>query len=378
MPTTPNLPANFTNTAQRLLAIESIASQPAQLQAALDAYEQLLYKGCTIERFVSGGKPSLLAYNTPQRPTTFTAILNGHVDVVPGTLEQFKPHIKDGRLYGRGAYDMKVAALLLLYAFNQVAPTTSQPIALQLVTDEEVGGTHGTAYQIKRGVRGEIVVVGEKTDLAINNEAKGIVWATFQAQGKAGHSAYQWEAKNANNALIASLQALLDVYPELSQETWRTSVNIAHLFTPNTTPNSVPDYAEAKVDIRYVASDSNFAGKTNADVKAFLDTFCLPGVQANVDMTGAAQFVEPTNHHISRLRSIVSDLTGQSVPLIQKHGTTDARHYAAVDVPAVVFGISGDGIHADNEYADLGSCITYYQTICNFLSGIPANNINDI
>lgn len=374
MPAIASLPADFIETAQYLLSIESTADKPEQLQAALDAYQKLLYQGCTVEHFVSGGKPSLLAYNTPQRPEKFAVILNGHLDVVPGTAEQFKPYVKDGRLYGRGAYDMKVAALLMLYAFNQVASGTDQPIALQLVSDEEIGGVHGTAYQIDQGVNANIVVVGEKTDLAINNQAKGIVWATFRSHGKAGHSAYQWDGTNANNSLMTSLQALLKLYPELTEETWRTSVNIAHLHTPNTTPNSVPDYAEARVDIRYTADDAAFAGKTNDEIAAFLNSLCEPNVRASVDMTGAAQLVAAEDPHIVRLQTIITKLTDTPTPLIKKHGTTDARHYATVGTPAIVCGIKGNGIHANDEYADLASCVVYYQALCHFLKDSTHHN----
>lgn len=367
MPPKSSLPADFAETTQHLLSIRSTKDNPDQLQAALAAYEQLLYEGCSVEHFMSGGKPSLLAYNTPERPEKFAIILNGHLDVVPGTDQQFEPYVKDGKLYGRGAYDMKVAALLMLYAFNQIARHSDQAIALQLVTDEEIGGAHGTAHQITQGVRGEVVIVGEKTDLDINNEAKGIIWATYRSKGKAGHSAYQWEGKNANNALMASLQALLAAYPELTEETWCTSVNVAHIHTPNTTPNSVPDYAEAKVDIRYVASDEHFAGKTPALIEQYLNSLCLPGVQASVDITGAAQFVAPENPYIAKLDSLVSKHTGASPALIKKHGTTDARYYAAADTPAIVFGILGNGIHADDEYADLKSCDQYYRILCDFL-----------
>src|SRR6266496_2802639 len=67
--------------------------------------------GCTVERFESGGKPSALLYRDTQRPH-FRIILNAHLDVVPASPGQFRPHRDGARLYARGAQDMKVSALV--------------------------------------------------------------------------------------------------------------------------------------------------------------------------------------------------------------------------------------------------------------------------
>ena len=67
--------------------------------------------GFTVEHFESGGKASVLIYPGPRR-RHFRIMLNAHVDVIPAAVEQFHPRIDDGRLYARGALDMKVSALM--------------------------------------------------------------------------------------------------------------------------------------------------------------------------------------------------------------------------------------------------------------------------
>src|SRR5690349_11470695 len=96
-------------TTKRLIAIRSTADNPAGLHEAVDMMAAIIQKcpNVTIERFEQNDKPSFLAYRGSTRPEKFDILLNGHIDVVPGNPEQFVPVEKDGKLYGRGALDMK-------------------------------------------------------------------------------------------------------------------------------------------------------------------------------------------------------------------------------------------------------------------------------
>src|SRR5688572_4991772 len=105
---------------KKLMKVESTAENPQGLHDAYGIIVRMLLdsgKQITIEHFESNGKPSLLAYAGPQRPDNFRIILNGHLDVVPAKPSQYKPVVKDDRLYGRGAYDMKAACVVLADTF---------------------------------------------------------------------------------------------------------------------------------------------------------------------------------------------------------------------------------------------------------------------
>jgi len=136
-----------------------------------------------------------LVYFQKTRPNNFKIILNAHLDVVSGRKEQYKPYEKDGKLFGRGAIDMKGAAAVEILVFKEIAKKVSYPLALQLVTDEEIGGFCGTKYQIEKGVRADFVIAGEPTDFGVNNKAKGIIWLKIKTKGKAAHGAYPWRGK---------------------------------------------------------------------------------------------------------------------------------------------------------------------------------------
>src|SRR5688572_28814312 len=102
----------FLAVADSLLAVPSTADRPAELHRALDLMLDVVGAGSAgfeVERFTSGGRPSALCWPAgrwPRRPT-FEVIFNAHLDVVPGSPEQFRPRRVGDRLYARGAQDMK-------------------------------------------------------------------------------------------------------------------------------------------------------------------------------------------------------------------------------------------------------------------------------
>src|SRR5581483_3263120 len=103
----------------------STVDRPGELWRALELVLAFVGTGFTVERFESAGVPSALVHTGPPdagvrvgRPD-FRLILNAHLDVVPGDPDQFRPRLADGRLYARGAQDMKVAALVQAQVFRE-------------------------------------------------------------------------------------------------------------------------------------------------------------------------------------------------------------------------------------------------------------------
>ncbi|MCE7002747.1 M20/M25/M40 family metallo-hydrolase [Kibdelosporangium philippinense] len=347
--------------AMRLLAIPSTADKPTELHRALEFVLDFVGPGFTVERFESNGKPSALVYANKQR---FPVILNGHLDVVPGRADQFVPRIEGDRLYARGAHDMKVAALVEALVFRELGHDL--PIALQLVTDEEVGGRDGTKYQLDQGVVGDFVIIGEQSGLRLVTESKGILGANLRATGRAGHSAYPWNADNALLKLMRSIDNLLARYPLPQEEVWQTTINVARIETDNSARNQVPANAEARLDIRFPPEDLALNGRTDQEIVAYLESFCEPGVSASVI------FADPP-HKADRARAEVKQLQqaarnqGFDGDFLVKHGAADGRFYYQHGIDAVIFGIGGDGLHGPQEYVDITTIEPYYQALREFL-----------
>ena len=356
---------SFLVAASELLAVPSTADRPAELYRALEAVLGFVGPGFTVERFESGGKPGALVYAGAGRPH-FRIILNAHLDVVPAAPEQFRPRRDGGRLYARGAQDMKVSALVEAQVFRELAGRVRYPLALQLVTDEEVGGRDGTLHQLERGVRGDFVVIGEHSGLRIVTESKGRVSATLRAVGRSGHSAYPWQGDNALLKLQRTLDNVLAAYPIPAQEAWRTTVNVARIETPNQARNQIPDLAEAWLDIRFPPADADLNGKTRTEIASYLATFCEPGVTAAVDQADPPHHASQDSPEVSRLQQAIAN-QGYRPDFLRKHGAADGRFYYQRGIDAVIFGVGGDGQHGAGEYVDVGTIAPYYHALSEFL-----------
>jgi succinyl-diaminopimelate desuccinylase len=363
-----NFPA-FLAAAQDLLTIESTVDRPAELKRALEFVINYIGPSFTVERFESNGKPSALLYTARTRPAEFRVILNAHLDVVPATPSQFRPHVTDDQLFARGAADMKVSALALAHAFKDLASNLPYPLALQLVTDEEIGGRHGTGYQVGQGVRAQFVIVGEHTALDIVAQAKGIINATVRVTGQAAHSAYPWRGANALTKLTAGLDRLLKAYPVPAAEAWATTITALDITTPNRTWNQLPDSAELRLDIRYPATQRRLAGRTKAEIAVHLADFFGPPATITISHLDAPTHTPASHPDIRHLQAAAraQSLGGH---VIHKHGGFDGRYYAPLGIPAVAFGIGGSGPHGPHESADLTTIAPYYEALRNFLRGI--------
>jgi succinyl-diaminopimelate desuccinylase len=355
----------FLAAACELLAVRSTADRPGDLHKALGFVVGFVGPGFTVERFESGGKPSALIYRGAHRPH-FRIILNAHLDVVSGAAAQFRPRLEGDRLYARGAQDMKVSALIEAQVFGELAGALPYPLGLQLVTDEEVGGRHGTLHQIEQGVTGEFVIIGEQSGLRIVTDSKGMITTTLRAAGRSGHAAYPWQGDNALIKLQASLARLLAAYPPATEEAWRTTINLARIQTPNRARNQIPARAEAWLDIRYPPDDTHLNGKTIEEITAYLASFCEPGV------TPLVEHADPP-HHADQYRPEIRSLQqaaasqGYHAGFLRKHGAADGRFYYQQGTDAVIFGIGGDGLHGPDEYADTTTITPYYRALKAFL-----------
>jgi succinyl-diaminopimelate desuccinylase len=346
-----------------LIAIPSTADRPHELRRALDLVIAGAGGGCTVRRFESNGKPSALLH-PPGATGPFPVLLNAHLDVVPASPGQFVARRDGDRLYGRGAHDMKAAALVLTTVFREVAPTLPYPIALQLVTDEEVGGADGTGHQLAQGVRAGFVVIGEQSGLRVVTESKGLCHARLTATGRAAHAAYPWLGENALLALTGGVDRLLARYPVPAAQEWTTTLNLARIETPNTAYNQVPASATALLDLRYPPGDDDFAGRTPEEVAAHLSE--VAGLPAEVVALGPPHHADPASPAVTRLREAIRT-TGHPGDLLRKHGAADGRYYHALGIDAVIFGPGGDGQHGPDEYVDLTTLTPYHDALVRFL-----------
>lgn len=344
---------------KKLIKLQSYPGNDKALEKCLDLVLAEL-QDFTIERFENNGVRSALVYAGPKRPKQFKVIFNAHLDVIPGKDFQYIPQVEGDRLLGVGALDMKANVVCMLTVFKELAKTLSYPIALQLTTDEEVGGFHGTKYQIEQGVRTEFAIAGETTQFNIVHKTKGILWAKVAAQGVAAHSAYPWDGKNAVWEIHEFLSKIKKRFPLPKKKEWVTTVNVSSISSSNKAFNKVPDDCEVCLDIRFVPEDEKTILET---IKAMLPE----GLRIEVLANEPSQFVKEHDSFVQALKASTEEVLGKSTQLCGAQGSSDVRHYKAVGGHGVEFGPIGDGIGSDNEWISIESLDNYMQILKSFL-----------
>lgn len=350
--------------AKKLISVPSTSTNQEAIKKILEIAKQTLGTNFPIETFESNGIPSLLVRNTLKRPKRFKIILNAHLDVVPSEKEFYKPYEKNGMLYGRGAYDMKSAAAVMILLFKEIAEKVDYPLGLQLTTDEEIGGMEGTKHQIDKGVRADFVITGEGTNLRAVHQSKGIMRLKLTASGRASHSAFPWLGDNAIIKLHRAIGEILREYPLPKKEAHITTVNLTHIGTGNSTEHTVtPDHCEALLDVRYVAKDEHTILQS---IKSLLPK----DIEHEIIHASHIHNTASDNMFIKLLESASHKSMQHKLVLANAHGTSDVRHFTEVGCDGVEFGPIGGGHHYKDEHVEIKSLDQYYKILKEFLQSI--------
>ncbi len=360
---------NALKLSKKLIAIKSISGNSKELDQALYICLSNL-KGYTIEEFNKNGVKSALVYNAPKRPKKFKLIFNGHLDVFPGKSSLYRPKIVGDKLYGIGSMDMKSSLACLVTLFKELASKLKYPVALQIVTDEETGGTLGTKYQIEKGVRADFVICGETTNLNIVNEAKGILWLKIFNKGKSAHSAYPWLGKNAVSAMNSFLRKLQQKFPTPKNESKKSTISLSKIGTSNNFFNKIPDDCTAWLDVRYVKKEKTAI--INKIKKLLPDDF---GLTTFFEETPIA--VSKNNLYVQKLKTFTKQMTNREVKLYQANGTSDLTHFAKANCQGIEFGPVGSNGNFDNEYVSIPGLKTYLEILKKFLTDLNRSKISE-
>lgn len=304
------------------------------------------------------GYPVLVA--TLHATRTPAIFLNGHIDVVPGREEQFVPQVRHGRIYGRGAQDMKGSVAVLLRLFHDLAHHTPRPnIGIQIVSDEETGGQHGTKRLVEDGWKCEWFLAAEPTNFGICYEQKGSIWMRLRIPGVSGHGSRPWEAQNPIIKLTDGLQTLFQHFPIPRADEWRTSVTPTVLGTPNATRNRTPDELFLTLDIRYVPEEH--PQEVAEQVRA-----CFPDAEVVECDIHAPLITDPHALGIRRLAEAVKRVRGHEAICYRESYGSDARFYSQGGIPAICFGPIGAGLHSHDEWVDVASLVDLYHILWHF------------
>ncbi|MGH3347859.1 MAG: M20/M25/M40 family metallo-hydrolase [Nocardioides sp.] len=293
-------------------------------------------------------RPSLVAM--PAGPGSGpTVLLNGHLDTVgvAGMREPFTPRVEGDRMSGRGAADMKSGVGALVVAAERLAATGApvRPV-LALVADEE-DASLGCEAVIEAlpalGVRPDVCLVAEPTDLALARSLRGFAVVRVTFAGRAAHSSQPELGTNAVVHLGRFLAAVDERAPAVRRAGGDLMATVAH---GGESPFVVPAYAECIVERRTVPGEH--ASDALAELRALLD----PAWHATAELVAhrEAWRLDSTGTAAALARRLADELgTGR---------TFDAPYWMEAALwqevcPTLVCGPSGGGLHAVDEWVDV-------------------------
>jgi acetylornithine deacetylase len=306
------------------------------------------------------GRPSVVAVarGTGGGPAL---MLNGHIDTVgsAGMAAPHAPEIRDGRLHGRGAYDMKggVAACMLAGA-AAVGAGWRGDVIVTAVADEEHASEGVQAVLRRFGADG--CVVTEPTHLRACVAHKGFVWAELETHGRAAHGSRPDLGVDAIAGMgpvltaIGALQAALDTrpHPLLGPASLHAS-----LIDGGQELSSYPERCVLAVERR------TLPGERRADIERELEGLLARAREADprlatelrVGVVREPFAVDPQAAIVALLRGAALSVLGAEPEIVGDHPWMDAAFTAAAGIPTVVFGPGGAGAHAVEEYGDIAS-----------------------
>jgi succinyl-diaminopimelate desuccinylase len=293
-------------------------------------------------------------------------VFHGHLDVVPGHQEQFRPHVEGDRLFGRGAYDMKGAIAAMMGAVQELRDARDVSVVFAVVPDEETEEEvdRGTNFLIQNGFSGDFAITGEPTDLHIGVQAKGVLALRLAVAGTAAHGSTPWLGENAILKALDVFRAIetLPFARESSDLFDRPSINLGRILGGDAL-NKVPDSCVIDVDIRYLPDQD--PGEIKAQI---ID---IQNVEILAQFHRMPAIVERNNPFVKVLSECASKLVETETISVGRDGASDAICFLEAGVPAVEFGPHGAGHHGPAEWVSLSSLEIYKQALVEFVRLIP-------
>ncbi|VWD14645.1 succinyl-diaminopimelate desuccinylase [Burkholderia lata] len=352
---------------EQLIARASVTPDDQHCQQIMT--ERLTALGFECETVASHGVTNLWAVKrgTDGRDGKLLAFA-GHTDVVPtGPLEQwssppFIPAHRDGKLYGRGAADMKTSLAAFVVAseeFVAAHPGHRGTIAFLITSDEEGPATDGTVKVVElleaRGERMDYCIVGEPTSTTnlgdvVKNGRRGSMSGELVVKGVQGHIAYPHLAKNPIHLLAPALA-------ELAAEQWDegneyfppTTWQVSNLHAGTGATNVIPGHADLLFNFRF--STASTVEGLQARVHAILDKH---GLEYTLKWSvSGLPFLTPRGELSGALENAIRTETGITTELSTTGGTSDGRFIARICPQVIEFGPPNGSIHKIDEHIEV-------------------------
>ena len=357
------------NLLRDLVAIDSVnpslvpgAAGEANIAAAIAAHMRRIGLDVHVEN-VAPDRPNVIG--VLEGPAAGRSLMFcGHVDTVgvEGMDAPFDPQIRSGRLYGRGAQDMKAGVASMIDAARLVAERglPRGRLIVAAVVDEEFASIGADA--LAAAWPADAAVVTEPTDLQVAIGHKGFAWLDIETTGRAAHGSRPRDGRDAILRMGRVLHRLEALDRELQSRAphplMGTGSLHASIIGGGRELSSYPDRCRLQVERRTIPGESGELARD--EVLRILGELKIedPEFEAGAHLTFARPAYElPADHQLPAALVAAARAVGCSTATVGMSFWTDAAVLAGAGVPSVLFGPGGAGLHSIEEYVNVSDVV---------------------
>lgn len=352
-----------------LVGMRTLSDNLAENDKALDYLEDYFkHRGLFCARDKFQGHGTLIASTRADNGMTPTVLLSAHVDVVGGTDQVFTLRLQDGKLIGRGVYDMKFS----IAGYMQLVDDWKDKLAnydfsIVITTDEEYGGSNdvnGTHRLVEAGLDPKVCIMPDSTapNWDIETVAKGYWRFDLTAHGKSSHGSRPWDGDSASVKLIDALQELKAKFKDQNIKT--DSLNIAKL-SGGDQYNQVPATTSAWIEIRYT-SQQNLA-----ENKKFIDALCKKyDLTIDEKVVGPLVLTDLKHPLVEPFLQSVKKVTGRKPEPFTSCAASDAPYLFEKGINCIISCPKGGAHHSENEWIDRESFLHFVPILKDYLEQV--------
>jgi acetylornithine deacetylase len=318
---------------------------------------------------VAAGRPNVIGV-LEGRSSGRSLMFCGHLDTVgtDGMDRPFAPDENGGRLYGRGAQDMKGGVAAMIDAARVVAERGlgRGRLIVAAVVDEEYASIGADA--LVSGWTADAAVVTEPTDLNIGIGHKGFAWLEIETRGRAAHGSRPKDGRDAimrMGRVLGRLEALdRDLQSRPSHPIMATGSLHASIINGGREWSSYPDRCHLQVERRTIAGEDG-DGALN-EMQQILDALATndPEFEASARLNFSRPPYEvASDHELPVTLAAAAAAQSLNTRVVGMSFWTDAAVLAAAGIPSVLFGPGGAGLHSTEEYVNVADVLACRDTL---------------
>jgi succinyl-diaminopimelate desuccinylase len=364
---------NETAILSKLVKFRSITSDPdtnAELLEYVAAF--LKERGLICRIYEFKGYPALVAWSTTCDPLKAKVMLAAHADVAEAGEDMFTLREENGRLLGRGVYDMKFAIAAYMKLVDELGERVSDyDFAIMITTDEEFGsrdGINGTKDLVEMGYRPKVCILPDSTAAGWDVEklAKGYWRFDLEAFGRTAHGAKPWEGESASFKLVPALAELENHFKNQNPDT--DTINIAAIHGGEAY-NQQPADMISRIEVRFLSEESLRPIKKL--VNDLVGRYKLSYRERVLSVPAVTDLGDPL---VEAFIESVKEVTGHKAKGIVSHAGTDAEYFNEVNIPCVISCPLGGGHHSENEWLDKKSFLQFVPILHDYLNRVASLN----